>query len=109
MRLLLRAGVVFGLAAVAACGKDAPSPVDFNDPAAISANLSSVDSALGSSVFRSFTVATTSLGAATSPAFRPAATLMQTLRPKTGRGNREAAKDAATQRGIDRGQIGRNR
>jgi len=85
MRLLLRAGVVFGLAAAAACGKDAPSPVDFNDPAAISANLSSVDSALGSSVFRSFTVATTSLGAATSPAFRPAATLMQTLRPKLER------------------------
>jgi len=85
MRLLLRAGVVFGLAAVAACSKDAPSPVDFNDPAAISANLSSVDSALGSSVFRSFTVATTSLAAATSPAFRPAATLMQTLRPKLER------------------------
>ena len=85
MRLLLRAGVVFGLAAAAACGKDTPSPVDFNDPAAISANLSSVDSALGSSVFRSFTVATTSLGAATSPAFRPAATLMQTLRPKLER------------------------
>lgn len=84
-RLLLRAGVALGLATVVACGKDAPSPVDFNDPAAISANLSSVDSALSSDVFRSFTTATTSLGAATSPAFRPAATLMQTLRPKLER------------------------
>src|SRR5467141_237131 len=84
-RLLLRAGVALGLATVVACGQDAPSPVDFNDPAAISANLSSVDSALSSDVFRSFTTATTSLGAATSPAFRPAATLMQTLRPKLER------------------------
>jgi len=82
MRLLLRAGVVFGLAAAAACGKDAPSPVDFNDPAAVSANLSSVDSAFDSDVFRSFSTASIMLDVATAPAFRPAATLLETLRPK---------------------------
>jgi len=81
MRLLLRAGVVFGLAA-AACGKDAPSPVDFNNPAAVSANLSSVDSAFDSDVFRSFSTALIMLDVATAPAFRPAATLLETLRPK---------------------------
>src|SRR5882672_10294375 len=81
MRLLLRAGVVFGLAA-AACGKDAPSPVDFNDPAAVSANLSAVDSAFDSDVFRSFSTASIMLNVATAPAFRPAATVLETLRPK---------------------------
>jgi hypothetical protein len=82
MRLLLRAGVVVGLAAMVACGKDAPSPVDFNDPAAVSANLSSVDSAFDSDVFRSFSTASIMLDVATAPAFRPAATLIETLRPK---------------------------
>jgi hypothetical protein len=82
MRLLLRAGVVLGLAAAAACAKDAPSPVDFNNPAAVSANLSSVDSAFDSAVFRSFSTATVMLGVATAPAFRPAATLTETLGPK---------------------------
>jgi hypothetical protein len=85
MRLLLRAGVVAGLAAMVACGKDAPSPVDFNDPAAVSANLSSVDSAFDSDVFRSFSTATEALDVATSPAFRPAATLLETLHPKLER------------------------
>ena len=84
MRLLLRAGVVLGFA-VAACGKDAPSPVDFNDPAAVSANLSSVDSAFDSDVFRSFSTAATMLDVATAPAFRPAATLIETLEPKLAR------------------------
>jgi hypothetical protein len=65
-----------------ACGKDAPSPVDFNDPAAVSANLSSVDSAFGSDVFRSFSTASVMLNVATAPAFRPTATLIETLRPK---------------------------
>ncbi|PYP57306.1 MAG: hypothetical protein DMD40_08155 [Gemmatimonadetes bacterium] len=82
MRLLLRAGVVVGLAAMVACGKDAPSPVDFNDPAAVSANLSSVDSAFDSDVFRSFSTASVMLDVATAPAFRPTATLIETLRPK---------------------------
>jgi len=82
MRLPLRAGVVFGLAALAACGQDAPSPVDFNDPAAISANLSSVDSAFDSDVFRSFGSASVMLDVATAPAFRPTATLIETLRPQ---------------------------
>ena len=82
MRLPLRAGIVFGLAALAACGQDAPSPVDFNDPAAISANLSSVDSAFDSDVFRSFGSASVMLDVATAPAFRPTATLIETLRPQ---------------------------
>lgn len=82
MRLLLRAGVVVGLAAMVACGKDAPSPVDFNDPAAVSANLSAVDSAFDSAVFRSFSTASIMLDVATAPAFRPAASLVGTLRPK---------------------------
>src|SRR5216110_2514916 len=82
MRLPVRAGIVFGLAALAACGQDAPSPVDFNDPAAISANLSSVDSAFDSDVFRSFSAASVMLDVATAPAFRPTATLIETLRPK---------------------------
>ena len=82
MRLLLRAGVVVGVAAMVACGKDAPSPVDFNDPAAVSANLSAVDSAFDSDVFRSFSTASIMLDVATAPAFRPAANLVQTLQPK---------------------------
>ena len=82
MRMVLRAGVVLGLAAMVACGKDAPSPVDFNDPAAVSANLAAVDSAFGSDVFRSFSTASIMLNVATAPAFRPAATLIETLRPQ---------------------------
>ena len=82
MRLLLRAGVAVGLAAMVACGKDAPSPVDFNDPAAVTANLSAVDSAFDSDVFRSFSTASIMLDVATAPAFRPAATVLETLRPK---------------------------
>src|SRR5919197_2164962 len=82
MRVLLRAGVMFGFAAVfGACGQEAPSPVDFNDPAAISANLSSVDSTFDSDVFRSFSTATVMLDVAASPAIRPATTLLETLRP----------------------------
>ena len=82
MRLLLRTGVLVGVAAVmGACGKDAPSPVDFNDPAAISANLSSVDSTFDSDVFRSFSTATVMLDVATAPALRPATTVLETLRP----------------------------
>ena len=82
MRLLLRAGIVIGIAAMAACGKDAPSPVDFNDPAAVSANVSAVDSAFDSDVFRSFSTATFMLDVATAPAMRPAANLVEILRPK---------------------------
>jgi len=81
MRLFLRAGLVLGLAATA-CGKDSPTPTDFNNPAAVSANLSSADSAFDSDVFRSFSNATFMLSAATSPAIRPAATLLQTIRPQ---------------------------
>lgn len=81
MRLLLRAGLVLGLAATA-CGKDSPTPTDFNNPAAVSANLSSVDSAFDSDVFRSFSGVTFMLDAATAPAIRPAATLLSTLRPQ---------------------------
>lgn len=84
MRLFHRAGIVLALAA-AACGKDSPSPVDFNDPAAVSANLASVDSAFDSDVFRSFNAATLSLDAAAQPSIRPATTLLGTLRPKLER------------------------
>ena len=84
MRLFLRAGIVLALAA-AACGKDSPSPVDFNNPAAVSANLASVDSAFDSDVFRSFNVATLNLDAAAQPSIRSASTLLGTLRPKLER------------------------
>ena len=84
MRLLLGAGIILGLLATA-CGKDSPTPVDFNDPAAIEANLSSVDSAFDSDVFRSFNGATLMLDAATSPAIRPAATLLETVHPQLAR------------------------
>src|SRR5262249_31259090 len=85
MRLLLRAGVVIGLAALAACGKDAPTPIDFTDPAAVSANLSAVDSAFDSDVFRGFGIATANLTVASSPALRPTAALLQTTRPELKR------------------------
>jgi hypothetical protein len=82
MRLFLRAGIVLGLALTAACGKDSPSPVDFNDPAAVWADLASVDSAFDSDAFRSFNVAILSLDAA---APQPATTVLQTVRPKLER------------------------
>ena len=85
MRLLFRAGVVLGVAAVVACGKDAPSPVDCNDPTTITANLSSVDSAFDSDVFRSFSSASLMLDVATAPAFRPAATIVDVLQPRLAR------------------------
>ena len=84
MQLSLRAGIVLGLVALAACNED-PTPVDFDDPAAVSANLASVDSAFDSDVFRSFSAATFMLDAATAPGIRPAATLLGTLRPKLER------------------------
>lgn len=84
MRLFLRAGIVLVLA-TAACNKDSASPVDFSDPAALSSNLSSVDSAFDSDVFRSFNVATFMLDAATAPAIQPSATLLGALRPKLER------------------------
>ena len=84
MRLILRAGLVLGLAATA-CGKDALTPTDFSDPAAVSANLSSVDSAFDSDVFRSFSGATLMLDAAAAPALRPVASLLQATRPKLQR------------------------
>lgn len=85
MRLTLRAGIVLGLAVAAACGKDSPSPVDFNDPAAVSSRVSSIDSAFNTAVFQSFNVATLNLDAATAPGIRPAATVLETLRPKLER------------------------
>ncbi|HMG18173.1 MAG TPA: hypothetical protein VK573_05565 [Gemmatimonadales bacterium] len=85
MRLFHRAGIVLALA-VAACGKDSPSPVDFNDPAAVSSNLSAVDSAFDSDVFRSFTFATLSIEvAAPQPGIQQATTLLETLRAKLQR------------------------
>lgn len=59
MRFLLRSGLVLGLGfMIGACGEDSPAPTDFEDPAAITANLASLDSAFDSDVFRSFDAAT---------------------------------------------------
>lgn len=85
MRLTLRAGIVLGLAVAAACGKDSPSPVDFNDPVAVSSRVSSIDSAFNTAVFQSFNAATLNLDAATAPGIRPAATVLETVRPKLER------------------------
>ncbi|HXE84316.1 MAG TPA: hypothetical protein VN513_13405 [Gemmatimonadales bacterium] len=91
MRLFFRAGFVALLTAgLAACNKDSASPVDFENPAAVSANLSSVDSTFDSDVFRAFSVTTFMLDAATSPAIRPAATLLQALHPKLARSGAQA-------------------
>ena len=91
MRLFFRAGIVALLTAgLAACNKDSASPVDFDDPAAVSANLSSVDSTFSSDVFHSFTVTAFMLDVATSPAMRPAATLIETLHPKLQRSGAQA-------------------
>lgn len=85
MRRFLGAGIILALG-MAACGKDSPSPVDFNDPAAVSSNLSSVDSAFDTDVFRSYSFATLSIdSAAPQPAVQQAATLLDALRPKLQR------------------------
>lgn len=89
MQSFLRAGIVLGLALVVACGKDSPTPVDFTNPAGISSNLSSVDSTFDSDVFRSFSAAALNLDAA-QPSVRPAATLVQVLRPKLERTGAQA-------------------
>lgn len=89
MRLSLRAGIVLALCA-AACGED-PTPVDFENPAAVSANLAAVDSAFDSDAFRSFNSAVFMIGAfATAPAMRPAATLLEALQPKLERSGAQA-------------------
>ena len=87
MRLFFRAGVgIAVVVAAAACNKDSATPVDFESPAAVSANLASIDSAFNSDVFRSFSVATFMLDAAApAPAMRPAATVLSALRPKLER------------------------
>jgi hypothetical protein len=91
MRLFFRAGIVALLGAgLAACNKDSAAPVDFDDPAAVSSNLSSVDSTFNSDVFRSFTVTAFMLDVAAQPSIRPAATLLQTLHPKLERSGAHA-------------------
>jgi hypothetical protein len=91
MRLFFRAGIVALLTGgLAACNKDSAAPVDFNDPAAVSSNLSSVDSTFNSDVFRSFTVTAFMLDVAAQPSIRPAATLLQTLHPKIERTGAQA-------------------
>lgn len=84
MQVSFRAGIVLALIAAAACNED-PTPIDFENPSQISANLASVDSAFDSDVFRSFNAAAFMLDAATSPAIRPAATLLGTVQPKLER------------------------
>jgi hypothetical protein len=88
MRLLLGAGLVLALAS-AAC-KDAATPVDFTDPVAISANLSSVDSAISGDVYRSFGATTLELSVATSPALRPVSALLASTRPGLQRSGAQA-------------------
>lgn len=91
MRLFFRAGIVALLTAgLAACNKDSASPVDFDNPGAVSSNLSSVDSTFNSDVFRSFTVTAFMLDVAAQPSIRPAATLLQTLHPKLERSGAQA-------------------
>ncbi|MEX2157004.1 MAG: hypothetical protein WD773_09215 [Gemmatimonadales bacterium] len=89
MRLFLRAGIVLGLAAVA-CSKDSPSPVDFDDPVAVSADLQSIDSAFDSDVFRSFSTATFMLDPAAPTAMGQVATLLETTRPALKRAGGQA-------------------
>lgn len=91
MRLFIRAGIVALLTAgPAACNKDSAGPVDFQDPAAVSSNLSAVDSTFNSDLFRSFTVTAFMLDVAAQPSIRPAATLLQTLHPKLERTGAQA-------------------
>ena len=82
MRSLLRAGLLVGFF-VTAC-KDAQAPGDFSDPVAVTTDMQSVDSAFDSDVYRSFGVATQSLGpAATGVApLKPAATMLSATLPK---------------------------
>jgi len=82
MRSFLRAGLLLGFV-VTAC-KDAQAPGDFSDPVAITTDMQSVDSAFDSDVYRSFGVATQSLGpAATDVApLKPAATMLSATLPK---------------------------
>lgn len=84
MRFLIPAGLALGLV-TAACGDDSPSPVDFDDPAAITANLDAVGSAFESDVFRSFNTATFSLDAAAPSAPLAAAPLVSALKPQLER------------------------
>ncbi len=83
MRLLLRAGLALGLAA-AAC-KDSPGPADFTDPAAVTADLSEVESAFDTDVYRSFNAATFMLDAAAPSAMQPAAAVVAGARPSLQR------------------------
>jgi sulfur carrier protein ThiS len=84
MRSLLRAGLALGLI-TAACGKDSPAPTDFEDPAAITANLAAADSAFDSDVFRSFNAATLFVDAAAPAAPQLTSTVVGELRPKLAR------------------------
>jgi hypothetical protein len=84
MRFLLRTGLALGLL-TAACGKDSPAPTDFEDPAAITANLEAVDSTFDSDVFRSFNAATFFMDAAAPAAPQLTSTVVAELRPKLAR------------------------
>lgn len=86
MRSFVRAGFVLTLA-IAACNKDSAAPVDFENPLAVSSNLSEVESTFDSDVFRSFNAATfmLSAAAASAPSIRPATTLLGAVRPKLER------------------------
>lgn len=81
MRRLLGIGLVLGFAGAGAC-KDSPTPTDFTDPVAISANLAAVDSTFDNDVYRSFSGATLQLDVAAAPALRPSAALLAMVPPK---------------------------
>lgn len=83
MRLLLRTGILLGMAATAC--KESVTPVDLKDPVALSANLSAADSAIKGDVFRSFATATLSLNVAAAPAIGPAASLVVATQPQLQR------------------------
>ena len=81
MRLFIRAGLSLGLMAmVASACKESAAPADFDDPTAVSADLSSVDSTFDSDVFRSFNAAALMIDAAApSPMNRVSAALRATM------------------------------
>jgi len=82
MRLLLRAGLALGLVAMAASAcKESAAPADFDDPTAVSADLSSVDSTFDSDVFRSFSAAALMVDAAAPSAMNRASTALEATKP----------------------------
>ncbi|MGH7530263.1 MAG: hypothetical protein ACREMN_07750 [Gemmatimonadales bacterium] len=81
MRFLLRAGLALAVVVTTACGDDSPTPVDFEDPAAITADLDAVGGALDSDAFRSFAATSFMLEPAAPSALAPTAQLLAAVGP----------------------------